>query len=154
AIAGIDALDLARDEAVGDVAGIGAAIFLRQRHADQSELAHLVEDLAVGLFLEIGLDHARQQLVLRVGARGVADHALVFGELIVEQERIVPLEAGRRRLVLGLGAHAHGNPFRITVLLKIVGAQNNALSTEAQMYWNRIVIPGRIEDAHYGAPLS
>jgi len=28
----------------------------------------------------------------RIGARGVADHALVFGELLVEQEWIVPLE--------------------------------------------------------------
>ena len=120
AIAGIDALDLARHEAIGDVARIGAAIFFRQRDTDQAEFAHLVEDLAVGLLFEIGLDDARLQLVLRIGARGVADHALVFGELLVEQERIVPLESSRRRLVLGLRAHAHENPFRITVLMEIV----------------------------------
>ncbi len=99
-IAGIDALDLARHEAVGDVARIGAAIFLRQRNADQAEFAHL----------------ARQQLVLRIGARGVADHALVFGELLVEHERIVPLKIHRGRLVLGLRAHAHENSFRLTTL--------------------------------------
>src|SRR6266496_3176763 len=69
--------------------------------------------LAVGLFLEISLDDARLQLVLRIGARGVADHALVFGELLVEQERIVPLETGRRRFILGLRTHAHENSFRI-----------------------------------------
>ncbi|MEH2548535.1 hypothetical protein V1283_005180 [Bradyrhizobium sp. AZCC 2262] len=120
AIAAIDALDLARHEAIGNVARVGAAILLRQRDTDQTEFAHLVEDLAVGLLFEIGLDDARQQLVLRVGARGVADHAFVFGELLVEQERIVPLERSRRRLVLGLRAHAHENPFRITVLMEIV----------------------------------
>ncbi|MGY4297708.1 hypothetical protein ACVWXN_005803 [Bradyrhizobium sp. i1.4.4] len=113
AIAGIDPLDLARDEAVGDVARIGTAIFLRQRNADQAELAHLVEDLAVGLLLEIRLGDARQQLVLGIGARGVAHHALVFGELLVEQERIVPLERSRSRLVLGLRAHAHETSFRL-----------------------------------------
>ena len=134
AIAAIDALDLARHQAIGDVARIGAAIFLRQRDTDQAEFAHLVEDLAVGLLFEIGLDDARLQLVLRIGARGVADHALVFGKLIVEQERIVPLENAARRLVLGLRAHAHENPFRITVLMEIAG-QINALSAEAQMDW-------------------
>ena len=119
AIAGIDALDLARHQAIGDVARIGAAIFLRQGNADQAEFAHLIEDLAVGLLFEIGLGDARQQLVLRVGARGVADHALVFGELLVEHERIVPLELDRSRLVLGLRAHAHENSFRsLTHLIK------------------------------------
>jgi hypothetical protein len=33
--------------------------------------------------------------------------------LLVEQERIVPLEICRGRLVLGLRAHAHENSFRI-----------------------------------------
>jgi hypothetical protein len=66
-----------------------------------------VEDVAIDLLLQIGLVDARQQLVLRIGARGVADHALVFGELLVEHERIVPLEIHRGRLVLGLRAHAH-----------------------------------------------
>ncbi|MGY4472035.1 hypothetical protein ACVWWK_007744 [Bradyrhizobium sp. LB9.1b] len=113
AVAGIDPLDLAGDEAVGDIACIGAAIFLRQRDADQAELAHLVEDLAVGRLFEIGLGDTRQQLVLGVGARGVAHHALVFGELLVEQERIVPLERSRDRLVLGLRARGHETSFRL-----------------------------------------
>ncbi len=130
AVAGIDPLDFARDEAVGDVARIGAAILFRQRDADQAELAHLVEDFAVGLFLEIGLGDARHQLVLRIGARGVADHALVFGELLIEHERIVPLESHRGRLVLGLRAHAHETSFRIGMVHQI-----KALSTEVQLNW-------------------
>ena len=40
------------------------------------------------------LGHPRQQLVLRVSVRGVAHHALLFGELLVEQQRVVPVEAG------------------------------------------------------------
>jgi hypothetical protein len=32
-------------------------------------------------------------LFLRIGSRGVADHALVFGELLVQHERIVSLDA-------------------------------------------------------------
>jgi len=94
-VAGIDALDFARHQAIGDIARIGAAIFFRQRDADQAELAHLVEDLAIGLFLEVSLGDARQELVLRIGARGVADHALIFGELLIKHERIVPLESHR-----------------------------------------------------------
>src|SRR3954452_12020620 len=72
-----------------------------------------MENIAIDLFFEIGLGHPRQQLVLSVSTGGVADHALVFGELLVEHERIVPLEVHRGRLVLGLKAHAHGNSFRI-----------------------------------------
>jgi len=107
AIAGIDAFDLARDEAIGDIAGVGAAIFFRQRDPDQPKLAHLVKDVAVDLFLEISLVDARQELVLRIGARGVTHHALVLGELLVEHERIIPLKVHLGRLVLGLRAHAH-----------------------------------------------
>ncbi|OIQ68862.1 hypothetical protein GALL_495410 [mine drainage metagenome] len=117
AIAGIDTLDLARDEAVGDVARIGAAIFLRQGDADQAEFAHLVKDVAIDPLFQIGLGDARQQLVLRIGPRSVADHALVFGELLVEHERIVPLETYRGRLVLGLRAYAHENSFRIIMFI-------------------------------------
>ena len=120
AIAGIDALDLARHEAIGDVARIGAAIFLRQGDADQAEFAHLVEDVAVGLLFQIGLGDARQQLVLRIGARGVADHALVFGELLVEHERIVPVECGALGLC-GHGTCSFGAPqTRIVVLFDLI----------------------------------
>src|SRR6185312_4666307 len=103
------------------------------RDPDQTELAHLVEDVAVDLLLQIGLDDARQELVLRIGARGVADHALVLGELLVEQEWIVPLEARRGRLVLGLRTHAHENSFHIAT--KGIVHQSKALRVEAQLNW-------------------
>ena len=47
AVAGIDALDLARDQAVGDIAEAGAAVFLRDGRAEQAERAHLAHDRAV-----------------------------------------------------------------------------------------------------------
>src|SRR5262249_33810651 len=103
AVARVHPLHLARDETVGHVVGAGAAILLRQGDAEQAERAHLMEDLAVSFLLQIGLDHARQQLVLRIGARGVADRALVLGELVLEQKRVVPLEC--RALAVRLVLH-------------------------------------------------
>src|SRR6185312_9645298 len=46
--------------------------------------------------LPIGGEHARHQLVLRIAARGVAHHALVFRELGLEAERVLPVEFGGR----------------------------------------------------------
>ena len=44
------------------------------------------------LFVPVRLDHAREQLVLTVLARGVADRALLFGQLLVEAQRVIPLK--------------------------------------------------------------
>ena len=98
AIAGVHRLDFARDEAIADIAGADAAIFFRNGHAEQAEFAHFAEDRGIGVLVEIGVDHARLKLFLRIGMRGVADHALVFGQLIAEQEGVVPLEAGLGRV--------------------------------------------------------
>jgi hypothetical protein len=93
AIAGIDALDLACDEAVGDVVHAGAAVAL-DRRAEEAERAHLVEDLAVELLVAECLAHARLQLFLAIVARAVAHHAFLFGELVLEEKGVVPLEGG------------------------------------------------------------
>ena len=92
AVAGIDALDLARDQAVGDIAEAGAAIWLRDGRAEQTERAHLAHDRRIVVLVAIGLEHARKQLFLGVVARGVAHHALFLGQLAFEVERIVPVE--------------------------------------------------------------
>ena len=103
--AGVDPLDLARHQAVGDVTGAGAAEFLRQRHPEQPRFAHQAEELRVGLLLEIGLLDARREFLCGEISRGVADHPLVLGELGFEQERIVPLE----RTEIGSVKSAHCN---------------------------------------------
>src|SRR5207249_7892155 len=52
----------------------------------------------------------RSQLLLRERARGIAHHALRFGELRLDEERIVPGEF--RLLGLGFERGVHGNsPF-------------------------------------------
>ena len=94
AIAAVDPLHLPRDESIGDVVHAGAAIALDGR-AEQAELAHLRHDRAVEALVPIGLEYARHQLFLAVGAGGVAQHALVLRELVVEEKRILPIEARR-----------------------------------------------------------
>ena len=91
-VAAVDPLDLPRDEAVADIAGTDPAIFLRNRRAEQPELTHLAEDRGIGVLVLKGVDDPRRQLVLRIGRGGVADHAFVFGQLIVEQKRVCPVE--------------------------------------------------------------
>ena len=51
------------------------------------------------MFVLERLDDARGEAILRIGARRVADHPLVFAQLLVEQEGIRPVElahAGHR----------------------------------------------------------
>ena len=99
--AGVDPLDLARDQAVGDITCAGAAIFFRQRHPEQTSFAHQPEQLRVGLFLEIGLLDARRELLCGEVSRRVADHPLVLGQLGLEQQRVVPLEGAEIRSMKG-----------------------------------------------------
>ena len=42
----------------------------------------------------------RQELFLRIAARGIADHALILAELRLEEERIFPGEGRRRERLL------------------------------------------------------
>ena len=94
AVAGIDPLDFAGDQAVGDVAEAGAAVFLRDGRAEKAELAHLEDHGRIVFLLAISGDHARKQFLLGVIARGVAHHPLLFGQFTFEIERIFPFEGG------------------------------------------------------------
>ena len=62
--------------------------------AEQAELAHLAEDLAIDPLEPVGLADPRHQLLLRVVARGRLDQALVLRQLEIEPERVVPGELG------------------------------------------------------------
>ncbi len=86
---------------------------LRQRRAEEAKRAHLGDDLAVEALVAIGRDHARKKLLLRIGARGVAHHALLVGQLAFEVEGVLPVERGLRQrggLLLALGARLLGDP--------------------------------------------
>ena len=56
--------------------------------------AHGLEERGVGGLVEVGLGDQLRQFALREIARGVADHPLVIGELVIEEERIGPVEGG------------------------------------------------------------
>mmetsp|Transcript_41417 Transcript_41417/g.97041 ORF Transcript_41417/g.97041 Transcript_41417/m.97041 type:complete len:470 (+) Transcript_41417:1594-3003(+) len=93
AVARVHPLHLAGDQAVADVVQAGAAVFGRDGGAQQAQLAHLAEDAGVGLLLAEGLDHPGAQPVAAVGRCGIAHHALFVGQLLVEQQRVVPMKA-------------------------------------------------------------
>src|ERR1700694_5829933 len=102
---------LAHGKAVGHVAEAGAAIFLRDGGAQEPERAHLVHDRAVELLLAEGRDDARHELLLGVGARGIAHLAFVLGQLALEVEGVGPIEArgsgfGLLRLRFAHGSHS------------------------------------------------
>jgi len=94
AIARVDPLDLARDQSVGHVRDGRTAIALGQRRSEQSQGAHLSQDLPIEALLAIGHQHARHQLLLRILAGGCTDQAFVFVELLLEKQRIRPVEGG------------------------------------------------------------
>ena len=113
AVAGVDALDFARNQTVADIAQPGTAVAL-DRRAEQAELAHLTENRGIGLFLAVRFLYARRQLRLRILPRGIHDQAFVVGELLLEPERVFPVECcprcrgvrfAHRALCLGCGTH-------------------------------------------------
>lgn len=79
-----------RDQPVADVVEAGATVLLGDGRAQQADLAHLAEDRHVGALVAEDLGHARRDLALR----GVAHHPFVGGELLVEQQRVIPMKGG------------------------------------------------------------
>ena len=102
AIAAVDPLDRAGDQAVADIAEAGAAIFGRDGRAEQAELAHFDHDLAVETLVEVGVGDARLELLLRIALGGVADQPLFVAKLMLEIERIRPVERQDCGLAHGL----------------------------------------------------
>src|SRR6266850_1237653 len=94
AVARVDALHLACDQAVGDVVEPGGAVLGRQRRPEHAEPAHLAEDLYVCFLLAKAFEHARRELPLAVVVRRVAHHALFLRQLLVEEQRVAPHELG------------------------------------------------------------
>src|SRR6185312_5551824 len=61
--------------------------------------AHFAEYGAVGLFLHVGVDDARLQFLLGVGVRRITDRALLIAQLILQEERVRPVEVFVRRTI-------------------------------------------------------
>ena len=101
AIAAVHPLDLARDQAIGDVRGRRAAVIFGQRHPQQAQCPHFAKDLAFGHLVFIGVQNPGQQPALREIAGGIADHALVVVQLVVQPERIGPIASRHPRRLAG-----------------------------------------------------
>src|SRR5690606_35081312 len=56
----------------------------------------------VGVLLDIGVLDARCELVGRESGRGIAYHSLVFVQLVLDQERVIPHEIRRSYLTFGV----------------------------------------------------
>ena len=97
-VAAVDSLDGAGDETVADVAEAGPAVGFGDGRAEQAQLAHFAQDRAVEILVHIGLGDARLELFLGIALGGVADHPLLVAELVVEVERIGPVERKDCRL--------------------------------------------------------
>ena len=101
AVPRIHALDLARDQAIADVVQAGTAVLLGNRRAEQAEFAHLAEDRRIGRAFAKGRQHARGESLLAVGRSRVAHRAFVVAELLIQQQRVFPVEGG----LLVIGSH-------------------------------------------------
>ena len=111
AVARIDPLDFAGDKAVRDIVATQPAVFLGDSRAQEAHLAHFLEYIGINTLFAVGGDDARLQHLLGKGAGAVGDHALFFGELIVEAEGICPVEGVEIRGILGAqrrGIGVHG----------------------------------------------
>jgi hypothetical protein len=76
-VAGRDLLD---GERVSDVIHARPVEFLGHQHAHEAELAHLANEFARELALLLACGGRRPQALARIGARGIADHLLRFGQ--------------------------------------------------------------------------
>ena len=97
--AGITALELLHDEAIGDAGQAGTAVFLGQIGAQHAQLRHLGHELVGEATLHIALaDNGEYAFVYEL-ADGVANGALLFGEggIDVEQVGGVRLKLYRRQ---------------------------------------------------------
>jgi len=93
AVARIDALHLTGNQPVAHVAQAAAAVDLGDGRTEQASFAHLAEDRRIGLLVAERLQHARGQSVGGKASGAVTHHAFFVGELLIEQQRVLPVEA-------------------------------------------------------------
>ena len=91
AVRRIDALDLARDQAIGDIADARAAIAL-DRRPQQPRLAEAAHQRWVEGFVPVRLLDDRHQMFVGKGARGRLNHALLVGQQRIKRKWVRPVE--------------------------------------------------------------
>ena len=83
-IAAIHTLNLAGDQTVGDIARTQPAIFLGDGQTQKASRAHFGKDARINRGFAVGVGHARLQCALCKGVGCIAQHPLVFGQLVFE----------------------------------------------------------------------
>ncbi len=91
-VTGINALDFTGDKTVADIVQAASAVLGRNGCTQQAQLAHFAEDFHVGLLVTERVQHPRHEFVLAVLACTVTHHALFFSQLLIQQQRIFPVE--------------------------------------------------------------
>jgi hypothetical protein len=76
----VGTLELLAQDREADVVHAGTAVRLGDRGAEEAELAHLGEHLAVDLALLVPLADMREDLGLREGADALLDEPVLVGE--------------------------------------------------------------------------
>ncbi len=71
----------------------GTAILLGNGGAEKTQLAHFRHDFPVKNLVPVGFQHSGHQFALAVIMGRITNHALVFGELGFQQQRIFPVES-------------------------------------------------------------
>src|SRR6185437_1139554 len=138
------------DQAVGDIAEPRPAILFRDCGTKQSELAHLWQHAGIVCLVAVSLGDARHQIALREAARGVAHHALVFGQLAFQIERVLPDERrilehrGYATAFLGCLRHETSSEFRRAIIDPGAGSWPTLRASGLRRYRARASIIARI----------
>jgi hypothetical protein len=95
-IPGINALDLACDQPIGNIAEPSTSEIRRNRAAEKAEFAHFAENRRIRFFMPERVTRALSQSTLRVIARRLPNQPLLLGGLALQAEQIIPVELLKR----------------------------------------------------------
>ena len=93
----VDVLELLADDAEADVVHAGAAVFLRDRTAEQAKLGHLRQDVRVESMLAIELANLRRHRARAPLAHRLLEQPLLLGEIEINHESPLLLKLPNKR---------------------------------------------------------
>ena len=99
---GVAAADLLHDQAVGAVVEPAVAVLLGDDRAEEAHVRHLLDELGVEPLVAVVVARHRHDLFVCEVARGLADQALLVGQLEVDQVGIPPGKSARMQRSQGL----------------------------------------------------
>ena len=91
----VDVLELLADDAEADVVHAGAAVLLRHRAPEQTELRHLRNDRRIEPVLAIELANPRRDFARAPLAHRLLEQPLLFGQIEIKHEDVLAAERHR-----------------------------------------------------------